>query len=276
MAAPATFNPGPSIGPYSLLVPAGLDRSSELYRARDTRVDRTVFIKIIEADSRRREALLDGAPRAASFSNPNVARLLEIGEDDTEEWLYVVSEYVSGPTLQSAMLSRSYSPRRSIGLAIQLAETIADAHAAALIHGDLTPEDIIVTPRGDGKILHLGLATRQTGYRARPADGYASPERMLGDADYPADVFSLGAILFRMLIGRPPSVGPAAADAAEQMNANFHLPGGFGSNVSADLQTTVANALARPVNARCGSAAALAAELRAVAAILDLRGGGRV
>ena len=84
--------------------------------------------------------------------------------------------------------------------------------------------------------------------------------------------FSPGRFLDR-LTGGPPSVGVTVADVGEQINVDFHPPVGFGPRVFADLRTTVANALASSLSARCGSAAAFAAELRAVAAILDLRRG---
>jgi serine/threonine protein kinase len=264
---------GPGVlGPYSILAPVGWDGSDEIYRARDTRVDRTVLVKVISADPERRDAMLRSANAAASFSHPHVACLLEIGEDDDQERLYLVSENVSGDMLRTVLAARRFSPRRSISFAIQIAEVVADAHEVDLIHGDLKPDDIILTSKGDGKILHFGLASGKAADRARRVDGYMSPERILGEGiDYRTDVFALGAILFEMLTGRRPPVGASVADEADWMNADFQLPAGCGPRVSTDLRTTLANALASNPDARCGSAAAFAAELRAVAAIMDLR-----
>jgi serine/threonine protein kinase len=264
---------GPAVlGPYKILARIGRDTSGGIYRACDKRVDRTVLIKVIPADPEQRDALVRSAGAAASFSHPIVACLLEITEDHDAECLYLVSENVPGDTLRSALAARRYSPRRSLGFAIQLADAVADAHAVDLIHGNLKPENIVLTSKGDGKILHFGLATARPADDAWRTDACVAPERILGKSiDHRTDVFALAAILFEMLTGRPPMVGVCAADEAEPTKIDLELPAGCGPRVLNDLRSTLASALARNPNARCGSAAAFAAELKAVAAIMDLQ-----
>jgi len=221
----------------------------------------------------RRDALLRNAAVAASFSHPSFVPLVEIGESEDHDRLYLISDCVSGETLRSMLNARRYTPRRSIDLTIQLAEAVADAHAADLVHADLKPEEIIITSKGDARILHIGLAAGNAEDRERRADGYMAPERILGDGiDARTDVFSLGAILFEMLTGGPPPVaGPAVHDVADHPARNVPLSVTFGERLATDLRTTLTTALAANLDARCGSAAAFAAELRAVAAIMDLR-----
>ena len=153
----------------------------------------------------------------ARLSHPNIAALYEVGED--QEVAYLVLEFVPGDTLKTIIGGRPLHPRRAIDCAIQIADALAEAHADAVIHGDLKPDNIIVTPKGHVKILDFGLAGWTRGGAARQRAGqaagkpttglttvpYMSPEQSLGGPiDGTTDVFSLGVILFEMLTGRLP------------------------------------------------------------------------
>jgi eukaryotic-like serine/threonine-protein kinase len=271
MATSAIFTSGCSWGPYTIVGPAGHDTPSDLYRARDTRANRTVLIKALTADVEWRRAAPANAVAAASFAHANVAALREIRAADSRDLICLISENVSGVPLKTALARRRYSQRRSIDLATELAEALADVHAAGLMHGDLCPDNIMVTPEGRAKILHVGLTTQACSNRLRPRDGYMAPERVLGiGVEARTDVFSLGAILVEMLTGDPLPAGNPAREAAGPHELRIPVLAGFGQSASSLLQATLSSALAGKADERCGSAAAFAAELRAVAAILDL------
>jgi len=155
--------------------------------------------------------------------------------------------------------------RRAVELAIQIADAIADAHAAGYVHGGLSPDSIVITAKGHAKIPAFELASRggfEPGDEAVRLRDYDSPEEARGlAADDRSDIYSVGAVLYEMLTTRRPSHRGAAAPSA----SNRHVP--------RDLDDVALKAVAPNPDLRYQSAATFAAELRAVAAILDVRGG---
>ena len=279
-----------TLGHYKVLDRIGAGGIGDVYRARDTQLGRTVAIKVvaraIAADPARRDSFLRDARAAAALSHPNIAALYEVGDDQHE--LFLVLEFVPGETLRTAIAGRPLNSRRAIDLAVQIADALADAHAEGLVDGDLTPDTIIVTPKGNAKILDVGLGawTNAGAARAAAAAGatvpgalgsvaYMSPEQVAGGPiDHRSDVFSLGVVLFEMLTGRAPFAGATPAALASQIaqapapplrTAHGALP--------AELDGIVSKALAKDVDHRYESVATMAAELRTVAAILDVRSG---
>ena len=252
-----------SLGHYRILERIGADGLGEIYRARDTLRGRTVAIRIvadsIARDPERRDRLTRDAHAAAAVSHPNIATLYEISED--QGTLFVSSEFVPGETLQAAMSGRPLNPRRAIDLAVQIADALAEAHAAGLVHACLASDAIIVTPKGHAKILELGLATWTRS--ARPS----------GPAiDHRTDVCSLGAVLFEMLTGRPRlDEEMTRANAADILQARST---GTSNAIAGELSAIVSKALAADPGQRYESMATMAAELREAAAVLDARTGG--
>jgi serine/threonine-protein kinase len=241
------------IGHYKILDRLGAGGIGEVYRARDTRLGRTVAIKVlrpeIAGDAASRDEFLRDARAAARLSHPNVASLDEVG--DIEGQPYLVFEFASGDTLRVLVNGRPINPRRALDYAIKIADALADIHSHGLVHQGLTPDHIIVTPKGVVKLLDVGLARWTTG----GASTYKSPEQVLGEnVDHRTDVFSLGVILVEMLTGRP---------AIAESGGIRTIPSSYAS--------IVARLLARSVDARYDSAAAAAAELRTVAFTLDAR-----
>src|SRR5260370_2229288 len=127
----------------------------EVYRARDTRLGRTVAIKVLApalaGDPDRRDRVLAEARTAAALSHPNIAALYEIGDDQGR--VFLAFEFVPGEMLNGVIAGRAINPRRAINLGIQIADALADAHAAGILHADIRPDNIIVTPKGNAKIL---------------------------------------------------------------------------------------------------------------------------
>jgi len=281
---------GSDILHYRLLDKLGEGGMGEVYRARDTRLGRTVAIKVlpqnVAADPDRRARFMREAQAAAALSHPNIAALFEIGEDQGR--LFLAFEFVPGETLSRKIGGRPMNPRQAIHLAVQVADALADAHAVGIVHRDIKPDNIVVTPKGHAKILDFGLAKWTTGGadRDRAATqfetgagvaigtvAYMSPEQALGEPiDHRTDIFSLGIVLHEMLTGVRPFHGTAATAVALQIvQGTAPPPSSVNRSLGTELDPIVARALAKRVAERYESAAALAAELRAVDAILDVR-----
>lgn len=255
------------ISHYNLLERLEPSGPGELYRARDTRVGRTVTVRLLPAgypaDPAERERFFATAKSVIALSHPNVTTLYEAGEHEGR--LFLAFEFLKGQPLRAEMAGRPMNVRRAVELAIQIADGIADAHGAGFIHGGLSPETVMITAKGHAKIPAFELASRagfeQTNGGVRLYD-YDSPEEARGQtADDRSDIYSVGAVLYEMLTTKRPMHKGAAAPSA----SNPH--------VIKDLDDVVLRAVAPNPDSRIQSAAGLAAELRSVAAILDARGG---
>jgi serine/threonine protein kinase len=282
-----------TLGHYKILDRIGAGGMGEVYRARDTRLGRTVAIKVMRADVAgdpvRRERFLQEARATAALSHPNIAALYEIGED--QDQLFLAFEYVPGETLKSVIAGRPLNPRRAIDLAVQIADAVADAHAESIVHRDIKSDNIIVTPKGNAKMLDFGLATWTASGAERDHAGqaatmmntapstmfgtvaYMSPEQALGErVDHRTDIFSLGVVMFEMLTGKLPFTGTTATALALQIvQAPAPLPSSINKTLPAELDAIVAKALAKSLDQRYESAVTLAADLRGVSAMLAAR-----
>jgi len=247
------------------LEPAG---PGELYRARDTRAGRTVTIRLLPPeyapDAASRAAILEKANGLVGLSHPNVTALFEAGEHDGR--IYFAFEYLKGQSLRAEMGGRPMNVRRATEVAIQIADAVADAHAGGFIHGGLSPETIVITAKGNTKIpafelaAHGGFVPASEDPAAVNLRDYDSPDEARGkDADERSDIYSIGAVLFEMLTTRRPSHRGAAAPSA----SNARVP--------SELDEIVLKAAAPNPDSRYQSAATLAAELRSLLAILDVR-----
>jgi serine/threonine protein kinase len=281
-----------AIAHYNILDPIGVDGIGEMFRARDTKVGRTVAIKVVGAplagDAAMLARLVEDATQAATLSHPNIATLWEIGEADGRT--YLAYEFASGRRLSDEAGGTAMPLRRALDLAVQIADGVAEAHAHGIIHGDLRPDTVIVTAKGHAKILDFGMSqwTRGGAMRtaagrdpdALPADatnviGYLSPEQAIGSAvDTRTDVFSLGAITYELVTGRNPfAASTPPATVMNVMKAQVPPASEINPAVPKELDAILAQALAPDIGNRQQSAASLAAELRSVAAVLDVRSG---
>ena len=273
------------LGHFNLLERVGAGGLGTAFRARDTVLGRTVLVKNaaerVGSDPRARKRFLKDARAAATVSHPNVATLFEVSDRPDE--LFLVFEFVPGKTLDQLQAGRPLDVRRSVDLGVQLAEALGASHARGVLHLDVRPANIKVSLGGHAKLLDTGLSAWTTRGRADRAAGsvddrgagdredlYRSPEQRRGEPpDHRSDLFSLGVILCEMLTGRVPADGasPGRATPTRLAAVNTAVP--------PDLDTIVERAMAERVEDRYQSAVSFAAELRSVAAMLDVRSGDR-
>src|SRR5579859_5272913 len=139
-----------NVAHYNLLERIGEGGIGEVFRARDTKVGRTVALKVvapgIAEDPRRLTKLLDDARAASALSHPNIATLFDVGEADGVH--YLAYEFAAGRTLRDESGGASMPPRRAVDLAVQMADGVATGHAHGIVHGDLRPDTVIVTEIG--------------------------------------------------------------------------------------------------------------------------------
>jgi Tol biopolymer transport system component len=224
--------PGTRIGPYEIVGAIDSGGMGEVYKARDTRLNRHVAVKILPAefadDVDRRERFEREAQAIGALSHPNICTLYDVVDDGAT--LCLVMELLEGETL-AARLRRAGGPLpvdESLGIAIQVADALSRAHAVGLIHRDIKPANIFLT-RSAAKVLDFGLAKI---IAARPSGGsvlptspvgltatgtivgtfeYMSPEQLQGgDVGPPSDIFSFGCVLYEMVSGRKAFDGKTA------------------------------------------------------------------
>jgi eukaryotic-like serine/threonine-protein kinase len=234
---------GTKLGPYEILSQLGAGGMGEVYRARDTRLERIVAIKVLPpslSNDPDRLARFEGEARVLStLSHPNLLAIYDVGAQDGLH--YLVSEFLEGQTLRDRLAGGALGQRKAAEYALQLANGLAAAHEKGIVHRDLKPENIFITPGEHLKILDFGLAklttpasmpgetvtmtsagaTRDTGQTApgtvMGTVGYMSPEQVRGQTvDSRSDIFSFGAILYEMVAGRRAF---KADSAVETMNA---------------------------------------------------------
>ncbi|MCU0242562.1 MAG: protein kinase [Vicinamibacteria bacterium] len=222
--------PGQTIGHYVILDRLGRGGMGEVFSAKDTRLDRTVALKVLPPemvhDPERMQRFSREAKTLAALSHPNIVTIFSIEEID--EWHVLVMELVAGQTLRGAIAKEGLGLARLLEIAESLAEALAAAHERGVTHRDLKPENIMLTDSGRLKVLDFGLAkiTTEQQFSGAPdhstltRDGvilgtvpYMSPEQAQGKPiDQRSDVFSLGIIIYELLTGQRPFQGGNLAE----------------------------------------------------------------
>ncbi len=229
-----TLTGGTKLGPYEIQSPLGAGGMGEVYRARDTRLNRDVAIKVLPAgfarDPERLRRFQQEAQAVAALNHPNILAIHDFGEHEGSP--YIVMEFLEGATLRERLQPGAMPVRKATESAEQIAQGLAGAHEKGIVHRDLKPENIFVTRDGRVKILDFGLAklTRPEATSDGPTVasqtepgmvlgtvGYMSPEQVRGQVtDHRADLFNFGAILYEMLSGKRAFHGETSI---ETMNA---------------------------------------------------------
>ena len=232
---------GTKLGPYEILAPLGAGGMGEVYRARDTRLDRTVAVKVLPTHLSSNPDLKQRFEREAraisSLNHPQICHLYDVGSQNGTDFL--VMEYLEGETLAVRLEKGRLPLQQALNIGIDIADALANAHRRGIIHRDLKPANIMLT-EGSAKLLDFGLAKAYALVTAAPASTlapstptisinaltanppgpltqqgtvigtvqYMAPEVLQGaEADARSDIFSLGCVLYEMTTGRPAFAG---------------------------------------------------------------------
>jgi serine/threonine protein kinase len=153
------LTPGTKLGPYEIVAPVGAGGMGEVYRARDTRLDRDVAVKVLPAnlssDPSLRQRLEREAKAVSKLSHPHICTLHDIGHQDGVDFL--VMELVEGETLEHKLIRGPLPPEQAIRVAVQIADALAQAHKMGITHRDLKPSNVMLT-KGGAKLMDFGLA----------------------------------------------------------------------------------------------------------------------
>ncbi|HYQ99852.1 MAG TPA: serine/threonine-protein kinase [Casimicrobiaceae bacterium] len=272
------MRPGP-LGRYEILEEIGHGAMGVVFRARDPLIDRIVAIKTITVGLSRIEAeefekRFDREARSAGrLSHPNIVTIYDVGKSG--DVAYFAMELLEGQSLRAILDSGVVLPASTIAdIAAQVADGLAAAHQAGVVHCDVKPANIVVLPSGLVKITDFGIAMLPTGSRSFVGNvvgspKYISPERVLGrPVDARSDVFSLGAVLYEVLTGTPPFVGTALDEILHNViNHSPEPPTVRNPSLPAEFDAIVARALAKHPDDRYPSAREMSADLRQLALV---------
>ena len=277
--------PGARLGPYEVLQPIGAGGMGEVYRARDTRLQRDVAIKVLPERLTQNEQALARFERearvVAALSHPNILAIHDVGQEGSTA--FAVMELLEGATLRDELREGPLPARRAADYAAQAAEGLAAAHEKAVVHRDLKPENLFVTRDGRLKILDFGLAReerRPSGSETesptlvRETDpgsvvgtvGYMSPEQVRGElVDHRSDIFSLGCVLHEMLSGRRAFGRETAAETMTAiLREDAHPIADSGRAIPPGLARIVSHCLEKKPEQRFQSARDLAFDLASI------------
>ena len=280
------LNPGTRLGPYEIEAPLGAGGMGEVYKARDTRLDRTVAIKVlpghVASNSDLKQRFEREAKTISSLNHPHICALYDIGNQDGVDFL--VMEYLEGETLGQRLRKGALPLEQALQIAIEIADALDKAHRQGITHRDLKPGNIMLTEAG-AKLLDFGLAKlRQPGTigsdgfsaattQSEPLTGegailgtlqYMAPEQLEGhEADARSDIFAFGALVYEMVTGTKAFVGASRASLIAAILERQPAPIAELQPLSPPaLERLVKKCLAKKQEARWQSAGDLAENLR--------------
>jgi tetratricopeptide (TPR) repeat protein len=251
----------------------------EVFLAEDTTLGRKVAIKMLPERSAgsdpARQRLINEAKAAAALDHPNICAIHEVGEED--DCVFIVMQYIDGESLAERIRQHPLPPAEVVDIGIQAAQALEEAHTAGVIHRDIKPQNMILTPRGQLKVLDFGLAkvVQQNLADAQTVErltvegttigtpGFMSPEQLVGgDVDARSDIFSLGVTLYECATGRSAFArGPLFEVAMRIMTDTPPLPSELNRAVPPALDAIITRAMAKDPASRYESARSLHADL---------------
>ncbi|MGH9930112.1 MAG: protein kinase domain-containing protein [Pyrinomonadaceae bacterium] len=274
-----------SLAQYRIIKKLGVGGMGEVYLAHDTKLDRKVAIKVLSADmlanENAKKRLIREAQAAAKLDHPNICAIYDVNEVDSQN--FIVMQYVEGETLAERMRQKRLPLSTALDVARQTAEALAEAHAHGLVHRDIKPQNIMITPRGQVKILDFGLCKQLPNVENVANEAptmsllsvpgliigtipYMSPEQLSGEpVDAASDIFSLGVTFYEMLAGKHPFKAPSAAVTMSQILTKEVFPNEQLTETSPELQNLLEKMLNKERGQRYQSATELLADLKHLA-----------
>ena len=269
---------------YQLIAKVGKGAMATVYKARQISLDRIVAVKVLPKRMSENKDFVDRfykeGKAAARLSHNNIVQAIDVAESP-DGFHFFVMEFIEGKTLYDIMApppngdGKSFSEREAIDTTLQIADALAHAHQRNLIHRDVKPKNIILTPQGVAKLTDLGLARATDDKEAAESEAgkaygtpyYISPEQIRGDVDidFRADIYSLGATMYHLVTGRPPFEGdtPSAV-----MHKHLKSPLVPADHINTALSDGVAEiiefAMAKDRNDRYASTEDLVEDLKSV------------
>ena len=288
---PYRLSPGDRLGPYEIVSLVGAGGMGEVYKATDARLRRTIAIKVLPrcdaADSERRKRLLREARAVSALNHPHIVAIYDVGAANGLDFL--VMEFVAGQSLDRIIKPLGLPLPQALSYAAAIADALAAAHGAGIVHRDIKPGNVIAGGSDQLKVLDFGVAKlaapppgefteTRTQDSAITLPGaivgtcaYMSPEQAAGrPVDHRTDIFSLGVMLYEMVAGRRPFRGDSQP---ELLNAIIHAPwpplAADGSRVPIEFEDILSRALAKDPAARYQHAGDFAFDLRRLKSHLE-------
>lgn len=252
---------GKQYGRYEIIAELGRGAMGVVYKARDPKINRFVAVKTILLDGQNpedereyRDRFFNEAQAAGRLLHPGIVTVFDTGEDSESHTAYIVMEYVAGQSLDRLLSQNTKTLPLNTALLLgeELAEALDHAHAHGVIHRDMKPANILVTPEQHAKIADFGIAKVNLAHltlagRAVGTPAYMSPEQLEGEpVDKRSDLFSLGAILYRMVTGYGPFQGNSATTVCFKVaNRDPVRATALNSVLPAELDAVIARAMAK-------------------------------
>lgn len=287
---------GTFLGHYEIVSLLGAGGMGEVYLARDTELERVIALKVlpdnIATDPQRMQRFMLEAKAASSLNHPNIITVYEIGRVGSTRFL--ATEFINGVTLRQRMASVAVQVKEALEIAIQVAAALTAAHDAGIVHRDIKPENIMLRPDGYVKVLDFGLAKlvakpinqHRSDANAPTAEvfitepgtvmgtvRYMSPEQARGlEIDARTDIWSLGVVLYEMLVGHSPFQGQTTSDMLVSILEKEPRPiVTYGREIPGELQEVITKTLRKDISERYESVRHLAQHLNQVRTELEFR-----
>lgn len=274
---------GTKIGRYKIGSLIGTGGMGEVYLSEDTQLGRKVAIKVLAAelltDDRARKRLVREARAAATLDHPNICSIHEVGEADGHR--FIVMQFVEGEPLDVRIKKSPLVVKEALHIATQLADALAEAHSKGIVHRDIKPANVMLTHRGEAKMMDFGLAkivVQTQGIESEAETAaivstpgtiigtipYMSPEQVRGKAvDARSDIFSFGILLYELVSGHRPFHGESSADTATAILTHEPPPlARYSNDVPAELERIVSKALHKEPEDRYQTSRDLLIDLR--------------
>jgi serine/threonine protein kinase/tetratricopeptide (TPR) repeat protein len=278
------------IAHYRILKKLGSGGMGEVFLAQDTKLGRKVAIKMLPAksidDEHARRRLFREAKSAATLDHPNICAIHEVNEAD--DGVFIVMQYVEGETLAEKLLAAPLNTDEVLDIGIQVGEALSEAHERGVIHRDIKPQNVIVTPRGQVKVLDFGLARQTAHSQSSDPEGktetqlteegyivgtvaYMSPEQLKGmPVDPRTDLFSLGVMLYECVARRLPFTGSSKIEISSKvLQVEPRKPTEINPGIPHELETIILKAMQKDAEDRYQSVEEMLRDLKGVRASMS-------